>query len=98
MGEIEQSTEAFRALEGMDLSDEPIGVGALVELRQDDCTNHFLIGPSAGGTEVNVNGTEILVITLESPLGEHLAGKCVGEAFRLALAGQKQSMRVVTVC
>ena len=98
VAEIERSIEAFREMEGMDLSDDPIAVGALVELRQNDCTNHFFIGSSAGGTEVNVGVTEILVITLESPLGEHLAGKCVGEAFSLALAGQKQSMRVVTVC
>ena len=46
VAEIERSIEAVREMEGMDLSDEPIAVGALVELRQNDCTNHFFIGSS----------------------------------------------------
>ena len=97
VAEIEQSLEAIRALEASDFSNEPIDVGALVELRQDDFTNHYFIGPSAGGTEVDVHGTEILVITLESPLGLELAGKRVGDSFKLALAGRQQSAEVIAV-
>ena len=96
--EIEQSLDTIRPLEGVDFSDEPIDVGALVELQQDDFINHYLIGPSAGGTEVVVNGTEILVITLESPLGEQLVGKREGDSFKLALAGRQQSAQVIAVC
>jgi len=97
VAEIERSIKAFREMEGKELSGEPIAVGALVELRQNDFTNHFFIGSSAGGTEVNVGGTEILVITLESPLGDHLAGKRAGEEFDLILAGRKQSVEVIDV-
>ena len=68
-----------------------------MDLRQDNFTNHYFIGPSAGGTEVDVHGTEILVITVESPLGEQLAGKREGDSFKLALAGRQQSAEVVAV-
>ena len=46
---------------------------------------------------MNVGVTEILVITLESPLGEHLAVKRAGEEFYLILAGRKQSVEVIDV-
>jgi len=46
---------------------------------------------------VDVHGTEILVITLESPLGEQLAGKREGDSFKLALAGRQQSAEVIAV-
>jgi len=97
IAEIEKAIEAFRALAGKNSSTSGIGTGALIALRQEEFTNHYFIGSSAGGTEVNVDGTEVLVITLESPLGEQLAGKNAGDSLSLKLAGRKQSTEVLSV-
>lgn len=95
--EIEKAIEAFRALAGNNSPETAIGTGILVALRQEDFTNHYFIGPSAGGTEVDIDGTEVLVITLESPLGEQLAGKNAGDSLSLRLAGRKQSAEVLSI-
>ena len=74
---------------------EPIQNGALVELEQDGEQNVYFIGPCAGGTEVVQDKREVMVITLQSPLGEQLKGKKAGD--RVKLAGHKTDYRIVTV-
>ncbi|SKB00022.1 Transcription elongation factor, GreA/GreB, C-term [Prosthecobacter debontii] len=53
-----------------------VGLGSLVTL--DGQHLHF-IGPGAGGTEIQVEGQEILLITPASPLGQKLMGKKAGD-------------------
>jgi len=74
---------------------EPIQTGALVELEQDGEAAVYFIGPCAGGTEIIHDRREILVITLQSPLGGQLKGKKTGD--RLKLPGHKQDGRIVAV-
>jgi len=74
---------------------ETIATGALVELEQDGAANLYFIGPCAGGTEVVQDKREVLVITLQSPLGGELKGKKTGD--RLTLAGHKHDYRILSV-
>jgi transcription elongation GreA/GreB family factor len=74
---------------------DPIQTGALVELEQDGDASVYFIGPCAGGTEIIHDRREILVITLQSPLGGQLKGKKTGD--RLKLPGHKQDGRIVAV-
>jgi transcription elongation GreA/GreB family factor len=74
---------------------ETIQTGALVELEQDGAGGAYFIGPCAGGTEVLQDRREVLVITLQSPLGEQLKGKKAGD--RLRLPGHKTDDRIVAV-
>jgi transcription elongation GreA/GreB family factor len=54
---------------------EGIDLGAMVELEQGGERNYYFVGPCSGGTEVTHDKKEVLVITLQSPLGQQLHGK-----------------------
>ena len=74
--ETEQAREQYaslpvRAFEAA----EPIGIGALIELKHDGEHLWYFLGPAAGGTEVECAGQEVLVITPQAPLGRLLAGR-----------------------
>lgn len=58
---------------------EAIDIGALVELESAGENLFYFLGPRAGGTEIEYDKKEILVITPQSPLGEQLMGKKVGD-------------------
>jgi transcription elongation GreA/GreB family factor len=94
--ELETAIETYRELQVRKFTTEdPIHTGALVELDQDGESNVYFIGPCAGGTEVIQDKREVMVITLQSPLGEQLKGKKAGD--RLKLAGHKTDYRIVAV-
>jgi transcription elongation GreA/GreB family factor len=76
---------------------EPVDVGSLVKLSEGKDRAVYFIGPRAGGTEVTVDGQEVLVITPQSPLGSQLMGRKEGDAVTLTLPGSKQKYRVAAV-
>jgi hypothetical protein len=73
---------------------EPIGLGALVSL---EGPARYFIGPRAGGTEVTLNGTTVLVITPQSPLGRQLLGRRQGDSVQLDLGGKRTTARIASV-
>lgn len=78
--ETVHAREQFASLDRRDfLPDEPVSIGALVELETHGERGFYFVGPSAGGTEVILDGQEVLVITGHSPLGRKLVGKRAGE-------------------
>ncbi len=78
-------------------ADEPIGLGALVELETGGENLFYFIGPRAGGTEILHDKIEIFVITPQSPLGEQLMGKKSGELLQLKLGGAHQPAKIISV-
>ena len=96
--EMEQALAIYQALELKKfLEKTPIDVTALVELESNGaCTLHFL-GPKGGGLEIHHKGQEILVITPESPLGQQLLGKKVGDRIKFVTRGPAQEFRVASV-
>jgi transcription elongation GreA/GreB family factor len=78
-------------------ADEPIGLGALVELENVGENLFYFIGPRAGGTEVSHDKKEIIVITPQSPLGEQLMGKKFGDQSQLNFGGTKQAAKILKV-
>ncbi|HXA45646.1 MAG TPA: transcription elongation factor GreAB [Candidatus Angelobacter sp.] len=76
---------------------EPIDIGALVELEMGGDNSLYFIGPRAGGTEVLHDRKEILVITPQSPLGGQLAGKKAGDQVQVSFGGANQSATVLSV-
>jgi len=94
--ELETAIETYQEMKLRKFAaGEAIHNGALVELEQDGDCNAFFIGPCAGGTEVVQDKREVMVITLQSPLGEQLKGKKAGN--RIRLAGHKTDYRIVSV-
>jgi len=59
----------------------PIGIGALTECEADGQAFHVFLLDCGGGIELVVDGTEVTIITKESPLGNALANKREGDRF-----------------
>jgi transcription elongation GreA/GreB family factor len=73
-------------------ADSPVCSGALVELSADDGSTRVLfMAPHCGGTEVQVDGLEILVVTPGSPLGAAILGRQQGDDVSLTLRGRRRS-------
>jgi transcription elongation GreA/GreB family factor len=62
--------------------DTPIALGAVVALGNEKATSWYLIGPRAGGLEIELEGTALMIITPSSPLGRELVGKRIGDRAR----------------
>lgn len=62
--------------------DDPIALTSLVRVLVNESTQKtFFILPSAGGSKVMIDGTEVLIITPESAVGSGLMGKTTGDEF-----------------
>ncbi len=86
--EIEQALKDYESLELKQFADHlPIDTSALVELDCNGETTFYFIGPKSGGLEIRRNNKEIVVITPESPLGEQLMDKKVGDKISLKSHG-----------
>ena len=78
--ETAEARKAFMALEAREFAPgEPVAPGALVEVQDEGETLWYFLGPSAGGTTVEHEGREVLVITAASPLGRQLVGRHAGD-------------------
>jgi transcription elongation GreA/GreB family factor len=103
-GQSRQALEAMQAIQllrALPLRDydasEPIDLGALVELEQKGGKTCFIIVPRAGGTEVKIDGTEILALTPQSPLGQQLVGLHEGATFDWGAGRSRETYRVARV-
>jgi transcription elongation GreA/GreB family factor len=96
--EIQDAIAAFEKLDARKFgADEPIDIGAFVELELSGEMTAYFIGPRAGGTEVLHEKQEVLVITPQSPLGEQLLGRKQGDVLKLKLANAQNQCRVTVV-
>lgn len=98
IAELEAAVLDFQKLDAREFKNgEPIDVGALVQLQQGAESTSYFIGPRAGGTEVQLGKTEIMVITPQSPLGAQLIGGKQGDVLKLKLPGSQNQYRILTV-
>ena len=98
VAEIEQAIILFEKLNLREwASDQVIDTGALINIKSGRESNFYFMGPRAGGTEVTLDGQEVMVITPESPLGSQLIGKKQGERCIVEIGGKKQSYTISLV-
>ena len=96
VAELEAAINAFEELTDKYAGDS-IEIGSLVELDQEDRTEFYFIGPTGGGTEVELDREKVLVITPESPLGSQLMNLEPSNISSLELGGRKQQIKVRSV-
>jgi transcription elongation GreA/GreB family factor len=98
---VAETMEALREFESLTpkpfAPDAAAGEGALVSLSGADGTHHYFIGPAAGGTEVSLDGTEVMVITPASPLGAKLMRRRRGEHIELQAGRLASSVMIAAV-
>lgn len=96
--EIERAIQQFQSLAPGDFgADDPIDLGAVVEVEQAGKTTAYFIGPRAGGVEITHCGREIIVITPNSPIGQLLVGQKTGAHLRLTARGGSKEYRIASV-
>jgi transcription elongation GreA/GreB family factor len=96
--EIIDAIEQFRKLPLKSFSkNDPIDLGAIVELESNGQRSFYFLGPRAGGTEIFFAKKEILVITPQSPLGRELVGKKSGERFLMQLGDARNDFEIVSI-
>jgi transcription elongation GreA/GreB family factor len=96
--ETEQALAAYQALELRKFQENtPIDLTALVELELGGERTLYFLGPKRGGLEIHINGTEVLVITPESPLAQQLIGKKAGDHIQLPARGSTTQFRITAV-
>jgi transcription elongation GreA/GreB family factor len=76
---------------------DTIDVSAMVTLDFDGTRSSYFIGPKSGGLEINYNGEEVVVITPQSPLGQNLMGRKLGERWTTKTGGSTIKYHVVSV-
>jgi transcription elongation GreA/GreB family factor len=95
--ELMQSIALYQTLSLRKLAPgEPIEIGSLVELDQGGKRSFYFIGPRAGGTEVECEGQEVLVLTPQSPMGRQIVGRKVGDSVEIALGRSVDRYKVVS--
>jgi transcription elongation GreA/GreB family factor len=88
----------FRALAPRDFSAaDPIGLGALVVVEAKGARSRYFIGPRAGGTEIDVDGKSVMVVTPQSPLGRQLLGRKQGDSLMLDVGGRRTENQITSV-
>lgn len=96
--ELEAAIATFEQMDGRPFgSKEPVGVGALVELEHDGERTFYFVASRSGGMEIMHEKREVLVITLQSPLGGQLHGKKAGDLLQLGVGGVRNKYRVSAV-
>jgi transcription elongation GreA/GreB family factor len=79
-------------------SEDVICPGGLVELEFNRMHAFYLIVPKGGGLVTRVDGHAVQVITPNSPLGEALLGKRVGDKAEVEVGGKPRHYKVVGYC
>lgn len=78
-------------------ADEPIGIGALVELESKADKDLYFLIPTAGGVEIKDQDRPIQVITPQSPIGKLLIGRRKGDSVSLKTATLPRELSILSV-
>lgn len=96
--ELMDSIEIYNSLHTKNFpGDEPIDLTALVELESEGTRGIYFVGPKNGGLDIECCGKEVTVITPQSPLGQNLMGKRVGQRWTAQVGGSTLHYRIVSV-
>ena len=100
-GQTRQAAEVMQAMEALEsfsvrdfASKDPVALGALVELDGKDGCAWYFLAPCAGGTELLQDNIAVLVLTPQSPLGQQLMGRKLGEKLTLQFGKERVVYRL----
>jgi transcription elongation GreA/GreB family factor len=76
-------------------AEEPLQVGALVEIEVEGKAQRVFLSPSGGGMKIRDGEGDISIVTPEAPLGRALLGRTAGESFELTVAGRTRDVEIL---
>jgi hypothetical protein len=96
--ELERTVNALEFLPLRSFGPEdPILASAIVEVDLEGERLHYFIAPQGGGLEASLDGTRILVITPQSPIGLALLGKTAGDVVEVQTRNGLREYEIVRV-
>lgn len=96
--ELEAQLLMFRFLPVRNYSDEDVIVpSALVTLETSQRLAHYFLVPSGGGWITEHEGKPLQVLTPQSPLGEAMNGKRVGDTFQMEMRQGVREYKVIGI-
>jgi transcription elongation GreA/GreB family factor len=96
--ETEECIMRLRFLSPRDFgAQDPVDLGALVEVDVDGESQRFLVVPIGGGMSVRMGDIEVRLVTPASPVGQSLMGKRAGEGFELKSRDKVREYEIVRV-
>ncbi len=97
----EELAEQMHVLRFMPLrtfgAEDPLGAGALIALCGDDGERCLFLAPHGGGTEVQVDGVDVLVVTPSSAMGRAVLGRAAGDDIDVRVRGVGRTYSIVAV-
>lgn len=76
---------------------DPIASTACIEMVSEGKKHHYLMMPLGGGRQAQFDGKTIHVITPQSPMGEALLGKRVGDEIEVAIQRKLKEYEITAV-
>jgi transcription elongation GreA/GreB family factor len=70
---------------------------ALVELELNGSKAFYFVAPQGGGLITNVDGKPVQVITPQSPIGEAILGRKVGDTFEVETRTQTREYKILSI-
>lgn len=84
----------LRSFVAPDYTNRPIGPGALVEVDAEGESLLFFLLHCGGGVELDIEGSEVTIITPESPVGAAIVDKAQGDTFSFRAGTSWKVLRV----
>lgn len=86
IGELDQIIHLFESMKPRSFGeDDPITIGAVVEISDGEESQWFFLAARAGGTKITFNNQMISILTPQSPLGQQVMGAQLGDPVELRL-------------
>jgi transcription elongation GreA/GreB family factor len=76
---------------------DPVAIGALVTLQDDEDVRCLFLAQCGGGIELSVDGVVVFVVTPQSPLGASVLGRNVGDEIERVARGVKREYVIAAV-
>ena len=99
---VKELTDALESLQMLPVDDLPVGspvqFGALIRLKaKNGSLSTLLFGSAAGGETLVVDGEEITVVTVQSPLGQALSGRKAGDSVDIKIGPNRQTFEIISI-
>lgn len=79
------------------LSQDVIGIGTVVIVREQDRKETYFISKEAGGVTVEIDKEKFSVVSAESPIGKILIGQRPGTEIQIAAPGGKRNLTIEAI-
>jgi transcription elongation GreA/GreB family factor len=95
---LQQDLTVYKNLYANDHEDDqPVELNNLIKTMKDKEEQWFFLGPCSGGLKINIQDTQMLIITPTTPLGRALLGKHLDDEIKLSVEGKDTTYEILEI-